>query len=276
MSFFNVLKHGLGRATGFIFLVIFSVVRLAGNVLLVIAYKQNYDNATIVEWGYILQSLGYTFFLSATLAFYQRAKSPPSLNTSGGAASKLKSPAGILGLASTIGLILLIVGYTDSTGIFPNSSGTTDPNATLNVKAKIGDCIFCGVTLIIALLTVTSIGSSQTWEAKKIFQFILLALPFMAVRVAYVTYQSFSKHPLDRTLWIKIAFDYVMEVFVILIYFILGFATRNAAARDVEMVQDYPSNGQGFLSNQNYQEHSNNQGYGNNKDYRPYSYQAPR
>lgn len=228
-------------------------VRLAGNVLLVVAYKENYDDSTVIEWGYILQNLGYTFFLSATLSFYQRAKDPTPIGSPSAPTKKLRSPAGALGLLSTVGLVLLIIGYTDSTGLFPSSSGPADPNATLDVKARIGDIIFCVVTLAIALLTVTSIGNSQTMESKRIFQFIILALPFMAIRVGYVTYESFTKHPLQRTLWAKIVFEYVMEIIVVIIYFVLGFATKKVAAGDMEMKQGY-------------------QGY---QEYMPYDYRRP-
>ncbi|UZJ53790.1 hypothetical protein CBS101457_003110 [Exobasidium rhododendri] len=242
MSLFNVIRHGHGRAAGYIFLVIFSLVRLAGNIMLVVAYNQKYDNFYVIEWGFILQSLGYTFFLSATLAFYQRAKNPTSAD---GVKEKLfKSPARLLGLASIVGLVLLITGYTASPGIFPNSSGATDPNATLDIKAKIGDCIFCAITIIIALLTVTSIRNPPSNVSRTIFLFILLALPFMAVRIGYVTYQSFPKDPLDRTLWSKIVFDYITEVIVVLTYFILGFAMRKTSTTDVETIQEYSSSDQ--------------------------------
>lgn len=171
-SLFNVFKHGHGKALGFISLAVFSFgesmprvmdsvsftlisnslfvslfkVRTIGDILLVAAYKKTYDITNVVEWGYILQSLGYTFFLSATLDFYQRAKYPdtamiPSVTKGIRGILANPSPPKILQLITTIGFILLIVGYTDSDGIFPfSTSGTsTTSDATLNVKAKIGD-----------------------------------------------------------------------------------------------------------------------------------------
>lgn len=225
-----------------------SPVRLAGNVLLVFAHHQNYSNSNVVEWGYICQGLGYTFFLSATLSFYQRAKDPnASMAPSNGRGLRAllanPSPAKALQLVTLIGLILLITGYTDSTGIFPSASSTgvaSDSTATLNVKAKVGDCIFLAVTAVIAVLTATSYRSAQTSEAKNILRFIFLALPFMSVRMIYVTYQSFTKHPFDRTLWAKVLFDYAMEVIVVAVYFILGFViARISPGQDLESGTGY-------------------------------------
>jgi hypothetical protein len=223
----------------------YHAVRGAGNVLLVVAYKQNYKNTDIAEWGYICQGLGYTFFISATLAFYQRAKDPEAAmmpSPGKGIRSFLANPSAVKGLhlITLIGLILLITGYTDSNGIFPSSTTTTDTTATLDIKAKIGDLIFVGVTAVIAGLTLNSMRNSQSKEATRIFQFILLALPFMAVRIIYVTYESFSKNPFHRTLWIKVLFDFAMEVIVVLIYFVLGFVMdRLAAPQNMEMGTGY-------------------------------------
>lgn len=220
----------------------FFKVRTVGDILLVAAYKENYDNTDVVEWGYILQGLGYTFLLSATLAFYQRAKDPDAAMTpklSKGIRGILAdpSPPKILHLITTIGFILLIIGYTDSDGIFPTSTNgtSTTQTATLDVKAKIGDCIFVFVTIAIAFLTIISIRSAQTTEARRIYQFILLALPFMAARMVYITYESFTKDPFHRTLWVKIVFQFIMEIAVVVIYFVLGFVIdKISSSRDIE------------------------------------------
>lgn len=220
-------------------------MRCAGNVLLVIAYKQNYDNTNIAEWGYICQGLGYTFFIQATLSFYSRAKNPetaliPSVGKGLRGFAANPSPAKALHLITFIGLILLITGYTDSTGIFPTSTSPSDSTASLNIKAKIGDCIFVGVTIVIAGMTLHAIKDSQTTASRRLFQYILLALPFMAVRVVYVTYESFTKDPFHRTLWVKVVFDYTMEVFVVVVYFVLGFVIdRLEAPQNMEMGTGY-------------------------------------
>lgn len=217
-------------------------VRLIGNILLVVAYKQNYSNSNVAEWGFICQGLGYSFLVNATLSFYERAKDPLStIRTSSPSGPKgLKgiianpTPGKILHLITLVGLILLIAGYNDSNGVFPSngsSSSSSNSNATLDAKAKIGDCIFLGVTILITILVFYSISKQHEIEARRIYQFILIALPFMFFRAIYVTYESFTKHPFNRRLWAKVLFEYITEIIVVIVYFILGYVVEKVQAK---------------------------------------------
>jgi hypothetical protein len=191
-------------------------------VLLIVAYNQNYNDSTVSTWGYILQSLGYTFFLNATCAFYESATNPQA-SVIPHSAKERKSPAKLVHIVSIVGLVLVITGYTNASGLFPTSTTPADPNAKLNTEVKAGDVIFCALTIILLLLVLSKIGNAADNRSKQIYQFILLALPFMGCRAAYVTYKAFSDHPLNVVLWEKIVFDYVPEVIVVVVYFTMGY-----------------------------------------------------
>ncbi|UZJ55602.1 hypothetical protein CBS101457_004922 [Exobasidium rhododendri] len=240
LSLFNVFRHGHGKASGFVFLAIFCVSRMIGNILLVDAYDNNYKSLEVVKWGYILQGLGYSFFISATAAFYTRARDPDSTITQD-IANLRKGIRGMtvakaIHLVNIIALILLVTGYTDSDGIFPTSGSAASTKTTLNIKAKIGYVIYVVLTVVLAGLVIALARQEPSRETKFIIIACLAALPFMMSRSVYVTYQGFSQHPFQRTLWVKIVFEYIPEVFVIVIYSVLGFKLTKLVQRsDVEM-----------------------------------------
>lgn len=215
-SIFNVTKHGAGKAFGFINICIFSLVRLAGNGLLVYAYEDNYKHQAATTWGFILQALGYSFLLNATLALYKRAT---ALGKNGG--NKPLDAERILHLVTLAALILIITGYENSDDVFNANTAAT---SELDIKAKIGDCIYVGVTVIILLLCLLHLCTkgARRGEARIIIGFILLAIPFMLCRCVYSTIKAFRHNPIQVTLWVKIVFDYVPEVIVVLIFFVMG------------------------------------------------------
>lgn len=237
-----------------------SLARLVGNILLVYSYHDHYKSTDTVEWGYILQGLGYSFLVSATLGFYGRATTDgstmlaASMMPSGIVSSILNARAGnnqqtaqakpplqkLLHLVNFAALILLITGYTDSDDLFASLTSTSSGTATLNVKAKIGDVVFLGLTVFLALLTAFKLmkKSQQTSEQNTILKFIAAALPFMTVRVVYVAYQSFTKDPFRRNLAVKVVLQFTMEVIINVVYCIMGFViNRQSQSWDVEMAR---------------------------------------
>lgn len=66
-----VIRHGFSRQLGWIYLAIFSVVRIAGAIFEI---KKSNDptNKTDIEWAGILQSVGLSPLLMATLGLLKR------------------------------------------------------------------------------------------------------------------------------------------------------------------------------------------------------------
>ena len=66
-----VLRHGFHKQLGWIYLFIFSGIRIAGAVLEIISEKHP-DNASDVEWAIILQSVGLSPLLLSSLGLLKR------------------------------------------------------------------------------------------------------------------------------------------------------------------------------------------------------------
>ena len=66
-----VFRHGFSRSAGWIYLAIFCAVRLAGAGFK-IASTNNPTNATDIEWAAILQSVGLSPLLLASLGLLKK------------------------------------------------------------------------------------------------------------------------------------------------------------------------------------------------------------
>lgn len=66
-----VFRHGFAKQLGWIYLAIFSVVRIAGAIFEI---KKTHDptNKTDIEWSAILQSVGLSPLLMASLGLLKR------------------------------------------------------------------------------------------------------------------------------------------------------------------------------------------------------------
>ncbi|PWN87474.1 hypothetical protein FA10DRAFT_216909, partial [Acaromyces ingoldii] len=219
-SIFNVVKHGTGKVFGFISICIFSAVRLVGNSLLVYVYNDHYRHQNAATWGFILQALGYSFLVNATLALYKRAAIIGNPTKAAQLRGKPLDMDRILHLVTLGALILLITGYNDS-DVFSNSSSSSMPSSpsstSLDGKAKAGDLIYVGLTVFIAVLCSYRLffRGSKGDEPRTILSFILGALPFMLCRAVYAAVKAFSDDALQGSLWAKVVFDYIAEVIVV-------------------------------------------------------------
>ena len=68
---FIVLRHGFHRQLGWIYLCLFSGIRIAGAVLEILSHN-NPDNTSDLEWAVILQSVGLSPLLLASMGLLKR------------------------------------------------------------------------------------------------------------------------------------------------------------------------------------------------------------
>jgi hypothetical protein len=78
-NLYNVIKHGYQKKSAWIGLLIFDVVRIVGNIILLVGYleakKANASTNTktikdLYTAGFILQGIGYSFLFGSFLRFY--------------------------------------------------------------------------------------------------------------------------------------------------------------------------------------------------------------
>jgi hypothetical protein len=71
LSIFVVFRHGFYKQLGWIYLCIFSGIRIGGSTMEILSTK-NPDNANDKEWATILQSVGLSPLLLSTLGLMKR------------------------------------------------------------------------------------------------------------------------------------------------------------------------------------------------------------
>lgn len=232
LNLLNVIKHGHGRTVGFISLLLFSLLHLVGNILLVVEYKEKYSSIEVTVWGYILQSIGLSFLVSACLAFYSRARaSVESQEEAKGTGRRVK----LLNLVNIGALVCIITGYTSTS--FTNKEGQMI-NPNLPTQTKVGAVLY--VLLILLLVVLAAFHLRGVEEEKKVIRRIMLvATPMMLVRAGYAVYTTTSGSVLmPKNIWVKLVLQYVVEFGAVCVLTSLGFLVGKAEQRegDVESV----------------------------------------
>lgn len=216
----NVIKHGLARTSGFISLLLFSFCHLVGNILLVYEYVKHYPSITTTVWGYILQSIGLSFLVSAGLAFFTRAKA--DLLVDEDHKKRLSRRTKLLNLVNIGALICTITGYTSVD--FTNAQGQVI-NLALPIQTKIGAILYIALILLILFITIVGLrGVESQTEAKAIKIVLLVSLPLMVVRNGYGVYSIFDGGFLmPKNVWVKLVLQYVSEYGALAVMIMLGF-----------------------------------------------------
>ncbi|KAJ5121847.1 hypothetical protein N7448_002978 [Penicillium atrosanguineum] len=251
-AIFVVVRHGFHRQLGWIYLVIFSGIRVGGSVMEILSTK-NPNNANDKEWATILQSVGLSPLLLSTLGLLKRiidetSERAPSDPTSGGnlALQGFAASSGIVGklvsiytnkatatsrrskiiqliqIPALIALILAISGGTDqaSSNVSDQKSGKTETRAAiiLFLVIYLAACFFW-------VITVRDLGRMVSSQ-RRLFLGVLLALPFIAVRLLYSLIVDFANNPkfsfVDGDPTIQLGMATIEEFIVVVMYTILG------------------------------------------------------
>ncbi|KAJ1028391.1 hypothetical protein NDA16_001558 [Ustilago loliicola] len=228
----NVIKHGFARTSGFISLLLFSLCHLTGNIILVYEYLKHYPSITTTVWGYILQSIGLSFLVSAALAFLSRAKT--SLLTDPDQQTRIARRTKLLNLVNIGALICVITGYTSVD--FTNSQGQVI-NPNLPIQTKIGAILYIALILVILVLTLGLRGAETQTEAKAIRMFMLVSSALMVVRSGYGVYTTFTGGVLmPKNIWVRLVLQYISEFGALAAMTSLGFMMgKLREVRDYDM-----------------------------------------
>ncbi|CZR55858.1 uncharacterized protein PAC_05746 [Phialocephala subalpina] len=238
-----VFRHGFKKQFGWIYLAIFCIVRLAGAGFK-IAQTHNPDNKTDIEWAAILQSVGLSPLLLASLGLLKRVTDEVSnhVRSENNAFAGYAANSGLVNivakratansrrsriiqitaLPAMIALALCIVGGTDE--------ADTDASDISNGKKymKIGILIFGAIYLLLCalvIITMKDVGNAMHGE-KRIYFAVLTALPFLAVRLLYSVLAAFSNNK-DFSIFggkplIQLFMGVVEEFVIVCIYTLVG------------------------------------------------------
>ena len=239
-----VFRHGFKRQSGWIYLAIFCLVRIAGAAFKIESAENPHDKDD-AEWAAILQSVGLSPLLLASLGLLKRVtdlvsrrvRSDPeqgiNIAVKGGLIRKLIATRAtassrrsrIIQLAQPpiiIGLVFCIIGGTDAASTNA-SDAKKGPTFT-----KVGIVIFLvAYVLLAALLAITArdVENAPRGE-KRLYWVVVAAIPFLGVRLLWSLLAVFG-HDKEFSItggnpWVQFGMAVVEEFVIVCMYTISG------------------------------------------------------
>ncbi|OAL35837.1 hypothetical protein AYO20_04987 [Fonsecaea nubica] len=223
-SAYIVYKHGHHKRLGWRFLVMICLFRLIGAITSLIDVKHPSSGLTITYD--VMTSFGLSAILSTALALLDRVEDSMAPH---GLPHRVFQ---LLHLPSLVGLILSVVA---STNLFSDSQSNVSDGFT-ELKAAV--CLFLVVLVADFLITghcFLKIGHVQPGERGLLFA-VALALPFMAVRMAFSLLCVFANNPKWFSSWslewsailVHGILGVLMEAIIVTIFIVAGFTTKPA------------------------------------------------
>ncbi|KAL8726819.1 MAG: hypothetical protein Q9181_005916 [Wetmoreana brouardii] len=219
LAIFVASRHGFGKSSGWVYLAIFTAIRIASSALGIASYH-NPTNQNDLVWYSILAGIGISPLLLASKGLLSR------VNESCQSSLRIRI-IHALSIPNLLALVLSIVG-----GTRLNSSNASTQSQGKHLT-QAGIIIFLVVFVFIcaiAMLTWTSIGSIPDGE-KRIFFAVLSALPFIFVRILY----SILTHFLDDSTFTvlngsataQLCMATIEEIVVTILYIAVGLTTSS-------------------------------------------------
>ncbi|KFY78564.1 hypothetical protein V499_02308 [Pseudogymnoascus sp. VKM F-103] len=230
-------RHGFGRSSGWIFLVIFCTLRiLSGALNLAII---NSPTSTSLHTAYLItNSVGLSPLLLASLGLLNRAIE--SIERRAHSVTITPRLIRLIQLLIMIALILAIVGSINLTDA--KTDGDVHDARTL-VQAAVG--LFIAGYVILCLATVRVLFSISSAEAgeRRLIPALAAALPFLLIRVVYAGVGAFGNDAKFNAVTgsdaIFLVMVVLMELAVVIIFEGVGITLKAIPKEDRGKVGDY-------------------------------------
>ncbi|KAF7896747.1 uncharacterized protein EAF01_009150 [Botrytis porri] len=241
IAIFVIFSQGFKKKLGWVYLGLFSVVRIAGAIF-ELRSTHVPVNTSDAKWSIILQSVGLSPLFMATygllsrttdiISGYTQVGTPfemqhggyykPSNSTSGSLRSRFIQ---LMHIPTMIALALCIVGGTRE------FDGTSSKISSGRNLTKIGIAMYIGVYIVqIALVIVTFKDHYKIPPGHgRVFWAVVIANPFLAVRLfysilaAFTSIKSFSV--LDGSALVRLFVAIIEEFTVVALYLLAGLIT---------------------------------------------------
>ncbi|PYI03716.1 hypothetical protein BO78DRAFT_463133 [Aspergillus sclerotiicarbonarius CBS 121057] len=181
ISLWMGFRHGFKRSSGWVLLVIFSLARIIGSCCYLATISHPATINLYIAWG-VCTSLGLAPLTSTCIALLSRANDSIERKTGRGVHPLLFR---LLGLITLAGMVLCIVGSTESTNLtdIVNSS-----------EAKIGDVLYlvAWVGLCAMLLLIGSKYHSIEDGEHRLLLAVGISVPLLLVRLIYSLLSVFT------------------------------------------------------------------------------------
>lgn len=235
------IRHGFGRSSGWLFLIIFALIRIVGSCF-EMATINDRSNTSLYIGVAILQNIGLSPLELISMGLLSRIIS--NINKTSRTAIQ---PMHIkfAELLVTIALILGIVGGVNSSGHF--SKFGVYIVSTLS-KASLGLLIATYVLIIIFTGLVSMSISHADHGEKRVLLAVVLSLPFMLVRLIYSALYTFGGHKnfssLSGSVTLYLVLALIMELIACIIYEAVGLTLKKVPKTPVGVpLESYGSGG---------------------------------
>ncbi|KAI9155004.1 transmembrane protein [Paramyrothecium foliicola] len=227
------IKHGFRKSSGWRFLIILSLARLIGSSLRLATVNDPTNESLYIGWM-VLNGLGLGPLATLLLALLARVLNAIFSNRNGNFLYKPRFQH-LWEIAMLVGLILLIVGGTQSSFTVVNS----EPKVQYSNLSEAGIGIFIGITGILCILL------ALTWlnlkyidrGERRILVAVAVATPFLIVRLVYACLELWAGDSANR--WMYLGMFVIMEMIVVLICQVLGFTLGVSKTRTKSHGQEH-------------------------------------
>ncbi|GAW11243.1 hypothetical protein ANO14919_005850 [Xylariales sp. No.14919] len=213
------VRHGFGSNAGWLFLLIFSLLRIVG-ASLQLAATANPDDVGLFFGALTLQSIGLSDFIIVMLALLNRA-----LGSMQKGQNVIVNPR-VLRWSQLLVFIGVILGSIGGSSSGSHYAETGEYKASSLTQASISLTIAGFVLLVIATVTVgLNIPHADPGE-KRVVLAVALSLPFLLVRVIYQAIGTFHSHSAFNTVsgnaFVFLGAAVIEEIIIVLIIEAIG------------------------------------------------------
>jgi len=186
------IRHGFGRSAGWMYLILFSLIRIIGSAL-ELATINDPTNIDLIIGASTLQNIGLSPLILVMLGLAGRV-----LESISHSRSTILQPRmlRLVQMLVLVGLILGIVGGSKLGGIIGKNAASGQPTAAYKVPTEsvAGLALMIagyGILVIATCLLATQISAAEPGE-KRLLLAVAVALPFVLVRLIFSAISTFD------------------------------------------------------------------------------------
>ena len=222
IAIFLAFRLGYKRESGWIFLVIFSLLRIIGAGL-ELGTISDPTNSHLIIGSAICSSIGLSPLFLASLGILQQVNDRADMNKAEEGNKAANTPYRKLSRALIvviiIALVLGIVGGVKAGNDFKDM-GAYNPPSESKAAAVVFAACFIGITIATVF---TLIWSGRTRATKSLLTAVTVSLPLLLVRVAYSVASAFADsgspfNVLSGKVWVLFGMSVIEEILVVVLY----------------------------------------------------------
>lgn len=234
VAIFLAARHGFGKSSGWLFLIIFCLARLIGPAMQLATISDPKNSDLYVGYA-VLNNVGVSPLIMAALGFLSRLLDNIHKTHRTGLSPHILRLVQLLVL---VGTILAIVGGIDAGSDYVTSLNKGVGHFQLGTLSKVGVALLIisyATTVAFTILISFSVPHAEAGE-KRVFLAVVATLPFLLVRLIYSCIAAFATNPnfnlITGSTTTLLCMCYIMELIMVIIYEVMGLTLRKAIRRE--------------------------------------------